>query len=47
VNPAYFRYYDLDSKEDRYIALSLFAAEYNLSKSAGRPTESHSIYRRR
>jgi SAM-dependent methyltransferase len=47
VNPAYFRNYDLNNKEDRYIVLSLVAAEYNLWKSGGRPTESHSVYRRR
>jgi SAM-dependent methyltransferase len=47
VNPVYFRNYDLNSEEDRYIVLSLVAAEYNLWKSGGRPTESHSIYRRR
>ena len=29
------------------IVLSLVAAEYNLWKSGGRPTESHSVYRRR
>jgi SAM-dependent methyltransferase len=47
VNPAYFSNYDLNNQEDRYIVLSLVAAEYNLWKSGGRPTESHSVYRRR
>ncbi len=47
VNPAYFPNYDLNNQEDRYIVLSLVAAEYNLWKKGGRPTESHSIYRRR
>ena len=47
VNVAYFPNYDLNSQEDRYIVLSLVAAEYNLWKSGGRPTESHSIFRRR
>ncbi len=47
VNPVYFPNYDLKKQEDRYIVLSLVAAEYNLWKSGGRPTESHSVYRRR
>jgi SAM-dependent methyltransferase len=47
VNPVYFHNYDLNSEEDRYVVLSLVAAEYNLWKKGGRPTESHSIYRRR
>jgi SAM-dependent methyltransferase len=47
VNPVYFRNYDLNSEEDRYVVLSLVAAEYNLWKKGGRPAESHSIYRRR
>ena len=47
VNLAYFPNYDLNSEEDRYIVLSLVAAEYNLWKSGGRPTESHSVYRKR
>ena len=47
VNPVYFPNYDLNSEEDRYVVLSLVAAEYNLWKSGGRPTESHSVYRRR
>lgn len=47
VNPVYFRNYDLNSEEDRYVLLSLVSAEYNLWKKGGRPTESHSIYRRR
>ena len=47
VNPVYFPNYDLNNEEDRYIVLSLVAAEYNLWKKGGRPTESHSIYRRR
>lgn len=47
VNPAYFHNYDLNSQEDRYILLSLVAAEYNLWKSGGRAAESHSVYRRR
>jgi SAM-dependent methyltransferase len=47
LNPAYFHNYDLRSEEDRYIVLSLVAAEYNLWKRGGRPAESHSVYRRR
>ena len=47
VNPDYFNNYDLKNQEDRYIVLSLIAAEYNLWKTGGRPTESHSVYRRR
>jgi SAM-dependent methyltransferase len=47
VNPAYFHNYDLNSEEDRYVVLSLVAAEYNLWKRGGRATESHSVYRRR
>jgi SAM-dependent methyltransferase len=47
VNPAYFHNYDLNSREDRYIVLSLVAAEYNLWKSGGRAAESFSVYRRR
>ena len=47
VNPAYFSNYDLKNQEDRNTVLSLVAAEYNLWKSGGRPTESHSVYRRR
>jgi SAM-dependent methyltransferase len=47
VNPDYFNNYDLNNQEDRYLILSLIAAEYNLWKSGGRPTESHSVYRRR
>jgi SAM-dependent methyltransferase len=47
VNPVYFPNYDLNNEEDRYVVLSLVAAEYNLWKKGGRPTESHSIYRRR
>jgi SAM-dependent methyltransferase len=47
VNPTYFHNYDLNSQEDRYIVLSLVAAEYNLWKSGGRAAESHSVYRRR
>jgi SAM-dependent methyltransferase len=47
INPVYFHNYDLNSEEDRYIVLSLVAAEYNLWKSGGRAAESHSIYRRR
>lgn len=47
VNPAYFSNYQLKNEEDRYIVLSLVAAEYNLWKSGGRPAESHSVYRRR
>jgi len=47
VNPVYFRNYDLNNEEDRYVVLSLVASEYNLWKKGGRPTESHSIYRRR
>ena len=39
--------YDLKNEEDRYIVLSLVAADYNLWKGGGRPTESHSVYRRR
>ena len=41
VNPVYFPNYDLNSEEDRYVVLSLVAAEYNLWKKGGRPTESH------
>ena len=47
VNPAYFSNYDLKNQEDRHTVLALVAAEYNLWKSGGRPTESHSVYRRR
>jgi hypothetical protein len=47
VNPVYFRNYDLNNEEDRYVVLSLVAAEYNLWKKGGRPAESRSIYRRR
>jgi SAM-dependent methyltransferase len=47
VNPVYYRNYDLKNEEDRYIVLSLVAADYNLWKGGGRPTESHSVYRRR
>lgn len=47
VNPVYFHNYDLNNQEDRYVVLSLVAAEYNLWRSGGRPTESHSVYRRR
>jgi SAM-dependent methyltransferase len=47
VNPAYFHNYDLNNQEDRYIVLSLVAAEYNLWKNGGRPAESYTIYRRR
>ena len=47
VNPAYFHNYDLNNQEDRHLVLSLVAAEYNLWKSGGRPTESHSVYRKR
>ena len=47
VNQVYSRNYDLKNQEDRCIVLSLVAAEYNLWKSGGRPTESHSVYRRR
>jgi ubiquinone/menaquinone biosynthesis C-methylase UbiE len=47
VNPAYFSNYDLKNQEDRDTVLSLVAAEYNLWKSGGRPTESNSVYRRR
>lgn len=47
VNPVYFRNYDLNNEEDRYVVLSLVASEYNLWKKGGRPAESHSIYRRR
>jgi SAM-dependent methyltransferase len=47
VNPAYFSNYDLKNQDDRRTVLSLVAAEYNLWKSGGRPTESHSVYRRR
>ena len=47
VNPVYFLNYDLNNEEDRYVVLALVASEYNLWKKGGRPTESHSIYRRR
>ena len=47
VKPAYFHNYDLNNQEDRYIVLSLVAAEYNLWKTGGRPAESYSIYRKR
>jgi len=47
VNPVYSRNYDLKKQEDRCIVLSLVAAEYNLWKSGGRTTESHSVYGRR
>src|SRR5437660_7001366 len=47
VNQVYSRNYDLKNQGDRCIVLSLVAAEYNLWKSGGRPTESHSVYRRR
>jgi len=47
VNPVYFPNYDLNNQEDRYIVLSLVAAEYNLWKSGGRAAECHSVYRRR
>jgi len=47
VNPAYFSNYNLTNQEDRNTVLSLVAAEYNLWKHGGRPTESHSVYRRR
>jgi len=47
VNPAYFSNYDLRNEEDRYIVLSLVAAEYNLWKSGGRPAQSFSVYRKR
>jgi SAM-dependent methyltransferase len=47
VNPVYFRNYSLNREKDRYITLSLVAAEYNLWKSGGRAAESHSVYRRR
>jgi SAM-dependent methyltransferase len=47
VNAAYFHNYDLTNDEDRYVVLSFVAAEFNLWKNGGRPTESHSVYRRR
>jgi SAM-dependent methyltransferase len=47
VNPVYFSNYDVKNQEDRRIVLSLVAAEYNLWKSGGRPTESHTVYRSR
>jgi SAM-dependent methyltransferase len=47
VNPAYFHNYHLNNQEDRYIVLSLVAAEYNLWKSGGRAAESFSVYSRR
>jgi len=47
VNSVYFNNYDLNSQEDRNIVLSFVAAEYNLWKRGGRPTESYGVYRRR
>jgi SAM-dependent methyltransferase len=47
VNRDYFNNYDLSNQEDRNVILSLVAADYNLWKTGGRPTESHSVYRRR
>ena len=47
VNPAYFHNYDLNNQEDRCVVLTLVAADYNLWRRGGRPTESHSVYRRR
>jgi hypothetical protein len=47
VNPAYFSNYDLKSPEDRHIVLSLVAADYNLWKNGGRPTQSFTVYRKR
>lgn len=47
VNPAYFSNYNLKNEEDRYVVLSLVAAEYNLWRSGGRPAQSFSVYRKR
>ena len=35
VNPAYFHNYDLNNQEDRYIVLSLVAADRTYGKLAG------------
>jgi hypothetical protein len=47
LNAAYFSNYDLSNHEHCHWILTLVVAEYNLWKNGGRPTESHSVYRRR
>jgi SAM-dependent methyltransferase len=47
LEQTYFSNYDLANEEHRRTILRLVAAEYNLWKNGGRPTESHSVYRKR
>jgi hypothetical protein len=47
VNPAYFSNYDLKNREDRYMVLSLVAAEHNLWKAADAQRRATAYYRKR
>lgn len=47
VEATYLDNYDLSNEEHKRVVLGLVAAEYNLWRDGGRPTELNAVYRRR